>query len=115
MRMTTKYLVTSVQENAPAEVRIAQPLEATASFVAACPEFLRLPKPGSLCPHSGLSRSYINSLILPSRLNDFKPPVRSFVIRRPGAKTGVRLIDYASLRRFILLNQATNGQEGGVQ
>jgi hypothetical protein len=65
------------------------------------PEFLRLPPPGRKCPLSGLSRSYLNQLILPCQLNGFRPPVRSFVLRKRGAKTGVRLIDYASLRAFI--------------
>jgi len=65
------------------------------------PEFLRLPKPGLLCPLTGLSRSAINELILATPRNGFKPPVRSFCIRQRGAKTGIRLVDYASLRRFI--------------
>jgi hypothetical protein len=64
-------------------------------------EFLRLPSPGRLCPLSGLSRSYLNQLILPCSQNDFKPPVKSFVLRKRGAQKGVRLIDYASLRAFI--------------
>jgi hypothetical protein len=65
------------------------------------PEFLRLPHPGQRCSVTGLSRSYLNQLILPCKLNSFRPPVRSFVLRKRGAKTGVRLIDYASLRSYI--------------
>src|SRR5581483_11014699 len=66
------------------------------------PEFLRLPKPGSLCPHTGLTRSAINELILPTERNGFKPPVRSFCLRQKGASTGIRLVDYESLRAHIL-------------
>jgi len=65
------------------------------------PEFLRLPKPGLLCPYTGLSRSAINELILPTPRNDFKPPVRSFCLRQRGAKTGIRLVDYKSLTGHI--------------
>jgi hypothetical protein len=65
------------------------------------PEFLRLPKPGTQCPYTGLSRSAINELILPTPRNNFKPPVRSFCLRQRGAKTGIRLTDYSSLRDYI--------------
>jgi hypothetical protein len=77
------------------------------------PEFLRLPPPGRLCAYTGLSRSYLNSLILPSESNAGKPAVKSFVIRRRGARTGVRLLDYRSLRDFILAH-AESGAKGEV-
>jgi hypothetical protein len=64
-------------------------------------EFLRLPKPGQLCPYTGLSRSFINSLVLPTNANKYKPPVRSFVLRRQGARTGVRIVDASSLFSYI--------------
>jgi hypothetical protein len=65
------------------------------------PEFLRLPKPGQLCPHCGMTRSALNELILPTPRNGNKPPVRSFALRQKGAKTGIRLIDYGSLAAYI--------------
>ena len=66
------------------------------------PKFLRLPPPGLDCPVCGLSRSYLNSLILPTPANGFNPPVRSFVLKaRPDCKTGVRLVDAQDLFRFI--------------
>lgn len=68
------------------------------------PEFLRLPKPGQLCPLTGLSRSAINELILPNEHNGHKPQVRSFCLRKRGAQTGIRIVDYASLREYILKN-----------
>jgi hypothetical protein len=83
---------------------IAAPVEIPPPNVARMhpPEFLRLPRPGTLCPHTGLSRSYINFLILPCLTNQNRPPVRSFVLRKKGAATGVRLVSYESLRNFIL-------------
>jgi hypothetical protein len=65
-------------------------------------EFLRLPPVGQRCPVTGMSRAALNGLILPSEANNNKPPVRSFCIRQQGARTGIRLIDYQSLRGFIL-------------
>jgi hypothetical protein len=68
------------------------------------PEFIRLPPPGVRCPFTGLSRSALNELILPTEANGSSPPVRSFCIRKRGAKTGIRLIAYASLKAFIHAN-----------
>jgi len=87
---------TTLETTAPVEI----PPRAVTAPTA--PEFLRLPKPGDLCPHTGLSRSTINDLILPTPRNNFKPPVRSFCLRQKGAKTGIRLVDFQSLRAYIL-------------
>jgi len=57
-------------------------------------EFLRLPPVGERCPVTGLSRAALNAWILPTKANGRKPPVKSFVIRQPGAKRGIRLISY---------------------
>lgn len=65
-------------------------------------EFLRLPPVGQRCPVTGMSRAALNGLILPSAANDHKPPVKSFCIRQRGARTGIRIISYESLRNFIL-------------
>jgi hypothetical protein len=73
------------------------------------PEFIRLPPPGVRCPFTGLSRSALNELILPTEQNDFAPPVRSFCLRRRGAKTGIRLLDYASLKAHIFKNAEVAG------
>jgi hypothetical protein len=84
-----------------------EPVQAPPRVVAAPiqPEFLRLPAPGTLCPYTGMARSALNELILPTRRNGFKPPVRSFCLRQEGARTGIRLIDYASLRTYILAHE----------
>ncbi len=77
------------------------------------PEFLRLPVPGTLCPYTGLGRSAINELILPTPRNDNRPPVRSFCLRRRGARTGIRLVDYKSLAEYIRAH--AEPQTGGAE
>jgi len=72
------------------------------------PEFIRLPKTGTLCPYSGLTRSKLNELVLPCPANDHKPPVKSVCLRQKGAIKGVRLIVYRSLIEYL------HGQEGRV-
>jgi hypothetical protein len=68
------------------------------------PEFLRLPKSGTVCPWSGLTRSYINGLILPTEANAHNPPVKSVCLRQRGAKRGVRLVSYDSLMGYLRAN-----------
>lgn len=70
------------------------------------PEFIRLPKTGTLCPFSGLTRSKLNELVLPCPQNDHKPPVKSVCLRQRGAVKGVRLIVFKSLMDYL------HGQEG---
>ena len=66
------------------------------------PEYLRMPRVKERDPLFGLSRSQLYELVLPSVANDWTPPVRSVVLRRkPGGRTGVRLIHVASLRAYI--------------
>ena len=66
------------------------------STTSPTPEFIRLPKSPDRCPYSGLTRSALNELILGQ-----SPPVRSVVVRKRGAVRGIRLIDYASLVRYL--------------
>jgi hypothetical protein len=61
------------------------------------PEFIRLPRPGSRCTLTGLSRSTLCELVVPCELNDFKPPVTSLVLKKRGAARGIRLVNYESL------------------
>ena len=65
------------------------------------PEWIRLPKSGTLCTHSGLSRSKMNEYVLPSLLNDFKPPVKSISLRSRGQVKAVRLVSYDSLMTHL--------------
>jgi hypothetical protein len=73
----------------------------TATSALTRPEFIRLPAPGLKCGFTGMSRSALNELILPSEKNGFKPPVRSFCLRQKGAAKGIRLVDYSSLSSHI--------------
>ncbi|MEO7412397.1 MAG: hypothetical protein ABIZ81_03490 [Opitutaceae bacterium] len=65
------------------------------------PEWLRLPAPGKRCPHTGLSRSTLNELVVSGPFNDYKPPVKSVVLRKRGALRGIRLINYDSLMDYL--------------
>ncbi len=87
------------------------PVQADAAHSTITPEFIRLPKPGTLCRWTGLSRSKLNELILPSPLNSFKPPVRSLSLRNRGQVKAVRLIVLDSLLSYLrsLLEQQSVG------
>lgn len=87
------------------------PVQADAPHSTITPEFIRLPKPGTLCLWTGLSRSKLNELILPSPLNSFKPPVRSLSLRNRGQVKAVRLIVLDSLLGYLrsLLEQQSAG------
>jgi hypothetical protein len=65
------------------------------------PEFIRLPRAKERCPHTGLSRSYMNQLILPSPVNGYDPPVKSRSLKKRGHIRGIRLIIYDSLIGFL--------------
>lgn len=67
------------------------------------PEWIRLPPGGQRCRYTGLTRSFLNSLVLPCTLNEFKPPVKSVCLRRKGSAKGVRLIHLQSLLDFIAM------------
>ena len=65
------------------------------------PRFIRLPKTGERCPWTGLSRSKMNQLILPSLSNNYLPPVESCSLRQRGASRGIRLVLFESLMAYI--------------
>ena len=65
------------------------------------PFYIRLPKPGERCPRTGMSRSKLNELILPSDRNSHKPPVQSLSLKSPGQTRGTRLIVWPSLKRYL--------------
>ena len=74
------------------------------------PTFIRLPKAGSHCLWTGLSRSKLNQLILPCDANGHSPPVKSVSLRPRGALKGTRLILLESLLDY-LLEQLEGGAE----
>ena len=65
------------------------------------PYYLRLPRTGSFCPWTGLSRSKLNQLILPCAENGNAPPVKSLCLRQRGALRGTRLIVFESLMNHL--------------
>lgn len=73
------------------------------------PEFLRLPRAGTRCPLTGLSRSALNELILGSN-----PPVASVCLRKKGALRGCRLIVTESLLGY-LHRQIQQTQDGSLR
>lgn len=105
----------STRDRDKTDVATTEPVQVPPPNVAQThpPEFLRLPPPGQHCAWTGMSRSALNALILPCPANQNRPPVRSFVLRQRGAKTGIRLVDYSSLRSHILAHAET-GEIGGV-
>lgn len=75
------------------------------------PLYIRLPKSGTQCPLTGLVRSSYNALILPTAANNYRPPVKSVVLKsRNAASRGVRLILVESLKihlASLTVNQTT--------
>ena len=65
------------------------------------PEFIRLPRPGTRCNWTGLSRSKLNGLVLPCEANGNNPPVSSVCLRKRGAGKGARLICLSSLLGYL--------------
>jgi len=72
--------------------------------------WIRLPKPGARL--HGLSRSTLNELTIPCAANDFKPPVRSVLIRKRNALRGIRLVDETALLKYLsdLANEQAIGE-----
>lgn len=73
----------------------------TSAVMEGQPQYIRLPKSGQLCPYSGLTRSKLNELILPTPRNGHNPQVASKSLRTAGQKRGVRLILLESLMGFL--------------
>ena len=80
---------------------IHAPIEAASANNTLRPEFVRLPKSGTRCPYTGLSRSKMNQLVLSCKENDFKPPVESKSDRKRGTIRGTRYIVYDSLMGYL--------------
>jgi hypothetical protein len=65
------------------------------------PEFIRLPKPRTNCPHTGLSRTDLYNLTVPCKANNFNPSVPAKNRRKPGNLRGVWVIPYGALIAHI--------------
>ena len=83
-------------QNVESETIPCEVLSAERRQVSPLPRYFRLPRSGKRCPHSGLSRSTLNSLILGNQ-----PRVRSFVVRGAKGGGGVRLICGLSFERYM--------------
>lgn len=74
------------------------------------PEYIRLPKSGEREFYTGLSRSALNALVLPTKANGFRPPVKSIIVKtNRHATRGTRHILLASLLDY-LAGQTTEEQ-----
>ncbi|RRJ97034.1 hypothetical protein Ga0100231_008130 [Opitutaceae bacterium TAV4] len=76
------------------------------------PEFLRLPKNGTRCPVTGLSRASMNDLILPTKANGYRPTVKSVSLRKRGAVRGVRLIPTDEILSYLKAQLESQNKEG---
>lgn len=75
------------------------------------PKYVRLPRKGERCQWTGLCRSTLYKLILPSAENNYRPAVNSKVVRNhPGNARGIRLVDFGSLLAY-LNRQDDHGKE----
>ena len=63
--------------------------------------WIRLPRPGTRCLVSGLSRSTLAELVRPCGRNGYCPPVEAKVLKRRGASRGLLLISRMSLLAFL--------------
>jgi hypothetical protein len=65
------------------------------------PITFRLPKPGCVDPYFGAARTFWNERVLPNKENNFRPPVKSFVERKRGARRGIRFISFESAQDYF--------------
>lgn len=63
--------------------------------------WLRLPRPGSRCSVSNLSRSTLAELVRPCPRNGYAPPVEARLLKRRDARRGVLLISRESLLGYL--------------
>ncbi len=65
------------------------------------PEFIRLPANKAHCPFTGLKRGTMRNLTLPSKANNFRPPVPAKILKQRGKLRGVVLIPYDALIAYL--------------
>jgi hypothetical protein len=63
--------------------------------------WLRLPRPGTRCPVSGLSRTSLTELATPCARNGFRPLVQARTLKRKNAARGILLINRESLLQYL--------------
>jgi hypothetical protein len=67
------------------------------------PAWIRLPRFGDRCPFTQTTRTQLDHLTRPQKWNHYKPPVVSKILRidGDGTKRGTRLINFASLMKYL--------------
>jgi hypothetical protein len=96
------YLLPDSPESSPKDAPEVRHLAGPINHASeARPTYVRLPKPGQKCPHTGLSRAKLNELILPNERNGFRPLVASKSLRQKGAQRGIRLVLLESLKEYL--------------
>lgn len=76
------------------------------------PIYIRVPRQNIKCPKTGLTRAYLNKLILPCKENNYDPPVKSVSACKKGKTKGVRLILLTSLLNYLESINKTNKNGG---
>jgi hypothetical protein len=64
------------------------------------PAYIRLPPSDERCPHTGLSSTALDGVTRPQARNNYKPPVKSKLMRQKGDRL-IRLIDFQSLLDYL--------------
>ncbi len=64
------------------------------------PELIRLPRPGTLCPHTGLTRAWLYAAAAQGH-------IKTVSLRQRGKKRGVRLVFYDSVMDYVRRCAAT--------
>ena len=75
------------------------------------PEWVPLPPAKQTEFYSGMKRGLLNSIILPTSANGYRPPVVSISLRRLGQTKGKRLIHLASLLGYLRMLQEQQSQK----
>jgi len=88
------------QPSRPADRAFEQRL---AEMLRGVPPFIRLPKPGTRCQFTQLSRGAFYELIAPSDRNEFRPAVKAIYRKaRRGARRGIWIVPADRLLRHLL-------------
>lgn len=93
------YLVRDSSERTTKRQHYSHPTNSASA--AEEPLYIRLPKPGERCPRTGMTRSALNELILPTERNSYNPPVESKCLRKREGGKGTRLIVWESLKGYL--------------
>src|SRR5947208_13314149 len=105
-RTTRKRQRVLMPSMAAAKSRVSERVRAASETLCRRPQtirpiYIRLPAPRDRCRWTGYSRSALADICVPNKANDFRPPVKSFRVRRKGDKRAIRLIVFESLLSYL--------------